>query len=114
MPWPALQPAGQARTRWPYRTEQRRNINRTERRAQTPPQSSLIHSDFCIGLQAAILPLHFPGEPAMSFSLQGRVAVVFGVANKRSIAWSIAQGLHDAGAKLVITYQNERLALEAK
>ena len=28
----------------------------------------------------------------MPFSLDGRVAVVFGVANKRSIAWSIAQG----------------------
>ena len=50
----------------------------------------------------------------MSFSLEGRVAVVFGVANKRSIAWSIAQGLHQAGAKLAITYQNERLEQEAK
>src|SRR5436309_10985708 len=50
----------------------------------------------------------------MSFSLDGRVAVVFGVANKRSIAWSIAQGLHQSGAKLAITYQNERLADEAK
>jgi enoyl-[acyl-carrier protein] reductase I len=50
----------------------------------------------------------------MSFSLEGRVAVVFGVANKRSIAWSIAQGLHEAGAKLIVTYQNERLEQEAK
>jgi enoyl-[acyl-carrier protein] reductase I len=50
----------------------------------------------------------------MSFSLEGRVAVVFGVANKRSIAWSIAQGLHEAGAKLAVTYQNERMGLEAK
>ena len=50
----------------------------------------------------------------MSFSLEGRVAVVFGVANKRSIAWSIAQGLHAAGATLAITYQNERLEAEAK
>lgn len=50
----------------------------------------------------------------MSFNLEGRVAVVFGVANKRSIAWAIAQALHAAGAKLAITYQNERLALEAK
>ena len=47
-------------------------------------------------------------------SLEGRVAVVFGVANKRSIAWAIAQGLHAAGAKLAITYQNERLEQEAK
>jgi enoyl-[acyl-carrier protein] reductase I len=46
--------------------------------------------------------------------LQGRNAVVFGVANKRSIAWSIAQGLHAAGMKLAITYQNERLEQEAK
>jgi enoyl-[acyl-carrier protein] reductase I len=50
----------------------------------------------------------------MSASLGGRVAVVFGVANKRSIAWSIAQGLHQAGAKLAVTYQNERLEMEAK
>jgi enoyl-[acyl-carrier protein] reductase I len=50
----------------------------------------------------------------MSSSLEGRVAVVFGVANKRSIAWSIAQGLHNAGAKLAVTYQNERMELEAK
>ena len=47
-------------------------------------------------------------------SLEGRNAVVFGVANKRSIAWSIAQGLHNAGAKLAITYQNQRLEQEAK
>jgi enoyl-[acyl-carrier protein] reductase I len=50
----------------------------------------------------------------MSFDLQGRNAVVFGVANKRSIAWSIAQGLHAAGMKLAITYQNQRLEQEAK
>src|SRR5205814_10113588 len=50
----------------------------------------------------------------MSAELQGRVAVVFGVANKRSIALSIAQGLHQAGAKLAVTYQNQRLEMEAK
>src|SRR6516164_8899121 len=50
----------------------------------------------------------------MSADLQGRNAVVFGVANKRSIAWSIAQGLHAAGMKLAVTYQNERLEQEAK
>ena len=46
--------------------------------------------------------------------LKGRTAVVFGVANKRSIAWAIAQGLHAAGANLAITYQNERMEMEAK
>ena len=46
--------------------------------------------------------------------LKGKTAVVFGVANKRSIAWAIAQGLHAAGANLAITYQNERMEMEAK
>ena len=46
-------------------------------------------------------------------NLEGRVAVVFGLANKRSIAWGIAQKLHEAGAKLAIGYQNERLKAEA-
>lgn len=49
----------------------------------------------------------------MFTDLQGRNAAVFGVANKRSIAWSIAQGLHAAGMKLAIAYQNERLGEEA-
>jgi enoyl-[acyl-carrier protein] reductase I len=50
----------------------------------------------------------------MSTSLAGRTAVIFGVANKRSIAWAIAQSLHAAGARLAVTYQNERLEMEAK
>jgi enoyl-[acyl-carrier protein] reductase I len=43
-----------------------------------------------------------------------KTAVIFGVANKRSIAWAIAQKLQQAGWRLAITYQNERLAQEAK
>jgi len=50
----------------------------------------------------------------MSQSLEGRNIVVFGVANKRSIAWAIAQQLQAAGATLAITYQNERLRVEAE
>jgi len=46
-------------------------------------------------------------------SMQGKNVVIFGVANKRSIAWAIAQRLNEAGARLVITYQNERLKAEA-
>ena len=46
-------------------------------------------------------------------SMQGKNVVIFGVANKRSIAWAIAQRLNDAGAKLAITYQNERMKAEA-
>jgi enoyl-[acyl-carrier protein] reductase I len=47
-------------------------------------------------------------------SLEGKTAVVFGVANKRSIAWGITQRLHAAGAKLAVTYQNERLRQESE
>jgi enoyl-[acyl-carrier protein] reductase I len=45
--------------------------------------------------------------------LKGKTAVIFGLANKRSIAWGIAQKLHAAGATLAICYQNERMKLEA-
>jgi enoyl-[acyl-carrier protein] reductase I len=43
-----------------------------------------------------------------------KTAVIFGLANKRSIAWAIAQKLQQAGWRLAITYQNERLEQEAK
>ncbi|MGA2430594.1 MAG: enoyl-ACP reductase [Candidatus Acidiferrum sp.] len=43
-----------------------------------------------------------------------KTAVIFGLANKRSIAWAIAQKLQQAGWQLAITYQNQRLELEAK
>ena len=46
--------------------------------------------------------------------LAGKTAVVFGLANKRSIAWGIAQKLHAAGAALAICYQNERMKAEAE
>jgi len=39
----------------------------------------------------------------------GRTGLIVGVANKRSIAWGIAQAAAAAGARLVLTYQNERL-----
>jgi enoyl-[acyl-carrier protein] reductase I len=44
-----------------------------------------------------------------SLPLAGKVGLVFGVANKRSIAWSIAQAWRAAGARLAFTYQGERL-----
>jgi enoyl-[acyl-carrier protein] reductase I len=42
-------------------------------------------------------------------SLNGKFGIVFGVANKRSIAWAIAQAWYKAGARLAFTYQGERL-----
>ena len=47
-------------------------------------------------------------------NLAGKTAVIFGLANKRSIAWGIAQKLHAAGATLAICYQNERMRAEAE
>lgn len=41
--------------------------------------------------------------------LEGKKGLVVGVANKRSIAWAIAQAAHREGAQLAFTYQGERL-----
>jgi len=43
-----------------------------------------------------------------------KTAVIFGLANKRSIAWAIALKLQEAGYRLAIVYQNDRLEQEAK
>jgi enoyl-[acyl-carrier protein] reductase I len=45
----------------------------------------------------------------MSGLLSGRNMVVMGVANERSIAWAIAQSLNSQGARLIFTYENERV-----
>ena len=41
--------------------------------------------------------------------LQNKFGIIFGVANKRSIAWASAQALSEAGARLAFNYQGERL-----
>jgi len=41
--------------------------------------------------------------------LEGKIGIVFGVANQRSIAWAIAQAWAREGARLAFTYQGERL-----
>jgi enoyl-[acyl-carrier protein] reductase I len=41
--------------------------------------------------------------------LENKNGIIFGVANKRSIAWATAQALHESGARLAFTYQGERL-----
>jgi enoyl-[acyl-carrier protein] reductase I len=40
--------------------------------------------------------------------LEGKKGIVLGVANKRSIAWGIAEAAHAAGARLAFTYQGEK------
>ncbi len=46
--------------------------------------------------------------------LKGKTAIVFGLANKRSIAWAICQKLAEAGATIAICYQSERLQRDAE
>ena len=41
--------------------------------------------------------------------LENKTGIIFGVANKRSIAWATARALHEAGARLAFAYQGERL-----
>ena len=41
--------------------------------------------------------------------MDGKTVVIFGVANKRSIAWGITRALVDAGAKVALNYQNDRM-----
>src|SRR3954452_12234607 len=49
-----------------------------------------------------------PKEQRMGL-LDGKTGIIFGVANKRSIAWAIAQALSAEGMRLAFTYQGERL-----
>ena len=44
-----------------------------------------------------------------SIDLSGKNGIIFGVATQRSIAWAIAQILHEAGARIAIAYQGERV-----
>ena len=44
----------------------------------------------------------------MSF-LQGKRALIVGLASNRSIAYGIAKAFHQQGAELAFTYQNEKL-----
>lgn len=44
-----------------------------------------------------------------TIDLSGTCALILGVANQRSLAWAIAQSLGQAGCRLVLTYQGERL-----
>ena len=41
--------------------------------------------------------------------LDGKRALIVGVASNRSIAWGIAEAMHEQGAELAFTYQNEKL-----
>src|SRR6478736_6344016 len=45
----------------------------------------------------------------MTQLLEGKTGLIMGVANKRSIAWGIANAINKAGGRLILTYQSERL-----
>ena len=44
-----------------------------------------------------------------AIDLEGKNALVFGVANQRSIAWHIASALDQAGARVALSYLNDRI-----
>jgi enoyl-[acyl-carrier protein] reductase I len=46
--------------------------------------------------------------------LDGKTGIVFGVANKRSLAWAIAKRAAEEGARIALTYQGERLEENAR
>src|SRR5262249_56085538 len=46
--------------------------------------------------------------------LNGKTGIVFGVANKRSLAWAIAKRAAEHGARIALTYQGERLQENAE
>src|SRR2546426_11926993 len=46
--------------------------------------------------------------------LENKTAIVFGVANKWSAAWHMAQAFHREGARLILTYQRERLEKDVR
>ena len=45
----------------------------------------------------------------MTRFLEGKTGLIMGIANKRSIAWGVANSVNSAGARLILTHQNERL-----
>src|SRR5438093_2385210 len=45
----------------------------------------------------------------MTRLLEGQTGLIMGIANKRSIAWGVANCVKSAGARLILTHQNERL-----
>jgi enoyl-[acyl-carrier protein] reductase I len=52
----------------------------------------------------------FPDDNfGVDFMLTGKKGLILGVANKRSIAWGVAKAAADAGARLALNYQGERL-----
>lgn len=50
----------------------------------------------------------------ISIDLKGKRALIMGVTNARSLGWSIAKKLHEAGAELAFSYQGERLKGEVE
>ena len=46
--------------------------------------------------------------------LEGKTAIIFGVANHRSAGWHMAQAFRREGGRIILTYQNERLEKEVQ
>jgi enoyl-[acyl-carrier protein] reductase I len=55
-----------------------------------------------------------PCYDAPAMLLQDKTAIIFGVANHRSAGWHMAQAFHREGARVLLTYQNERLEKDVR
>jgi hypothetical protein len=92
------------------RSERRKGgLLRRKKRLQSEPRDLVDRKDLFRGATLGKSASVTPYLSMSSKSLEGKVGVVFGVANKRSIAWAIAQAWAAAGAKLIFNYQGERL-----
>ena len=84
---------------------------KAEGRGQKKPTCLLrpCRSAFSLGFAFILHPSSFSYMSTVPQTLAGKTGLVFGVANKRSIAWGIAQAWAAAGAKLIFSYQGERI-----
>ena len=46
--------------------------------------------------------------------IKGKKGIIFGIANDHSIAWGIAKKLHENGALIALSYQNQNLLKRIK
>src|SRR5262245_19230160 len=81
-------------TNWATSCSRRRKSRRSKRRIRRPSTHSP-HRTFYTGR-------------FMSKLLEGKLALILGIANKWSLAYAIAQAFHREGAKLALTYLGER------
>src|SRR4051794_17894090 len=96
----------------PWCERDRRRAKRDHARSRLAPTAHLMRLHTALGsgaMRSARSPRTNPSEAPVQSVLAGKTGVIFGVANKRSIAWGCAQSLAKAGMRLAFTYMGERM-----